>query len=325
MISADWARGILGVPYDSTPEQIRIAYRDLVQVWHPDRFGHDARLSKKAEEKLKEINRAYELLAAEPPRSGRMTEDHAGRHATQSRPDRRAESRAEARPSDDNGSRQAGATASGQRKSTPRGDTEREHPPSVPPTSIPTARTGWRLVASRWVSGNASGLATVAVFAALAWFGSRPSGFPEVAVSSGRLTPELLMAGAYHAPGDSNRVRLSGGYHKEHDGGFVALDELMAFGDLNGDGREDAAVTLKVSGGGSGTFHYLVAILGERGRAVQGPYFDLGDRIEMKRLQILGGSVVVQMMDHGPNDGLCCPTVSRDRRFVLESGQLVER
>jgi hypothetical protein len=37
-------------------------YRDLVKVWHPDRFTHDLRLQNKAEKKLKEINEAYEKL-----------------------------------------------------------------------------------------------------------------------------------------------------------------------------------------------------------------------------------------------------------------------
>ena len=38
------------------------AYRDLVKVWHPDRFAHDDRLRLKAQEQLKDINHAYESL-----------------------------------------------------------------------------------------------------------------------------------------------------------------------------------------------------------------------------------------------------------------------
>jgi hypothetical protein len=50
----------LGVKNDSTPEEVKQAYRDLAKVWHPDRFdGGDTRLRKKAEETLKEINSAY--------------------------------------------------------------------------------------------------------------------------------------------------------------------------------------------------------------------------------------------------------------------------
>ncbi len=152
-----------------------------------------------------------------------------------------------------------------------------------------------------------------------------PDGYPEVADVSGRMTPELLRAGTYDVPFSSlGRVRLTGGRYDKDREGFVALSETMAFGDLNGDGREDALLNLAVSGGGSGTFYYLVAILKEPGRAVQGPYFDLGDRVVVQELKILGGRVVVQMIDHGPADPLCCPTLSRTRQFILRSGQLVE-
>jgi len=34
----------------------------LANVWHPDRFVGNPRLQKKAEEKLKEINAAYEYI-----------------------------------------------------------------------------------------------------------------------------------------------------------------------------------------------------------------------------------------------------------------------
>ena len=55
---------VLGLQSDVTAEEARQAYRDLVNVWHPDRFGHDERLRLKAQEKLKEINAAYEIIKA---------------------------------------------------------------------------------------------------------------------------------------------------------------------------------------------------------------------------------------------------------------------
>jgi hypothetical protein len=62
MKSVERSLEILGVTPNTTPDQIQVAYRDLVKVWHPDRFVHDKRLQQKAEEKLKEINEAYEQL-----------------------------------------------------------------------------------------------------------------------------------------------------------------------------------------------------------------------------------------------------------------------
>ena len=43
-------------------EQVKQAWRELVKVWHPDRFPNDAKLQRKAQERLKEINGAYEIL-----------------------------------------------------------------------------------------------------------------------------------------------------------------------------------------------------------------------------------------------------------------------
>jgi holliday junction DNA helicase RuvB len=60
---------ILELNESATPEEIRSAYRDLVRVWHPDRFGSDSTLRQKAEHKLQRINAAFEFL-----RSGREPE-----------------------------------------------------------------------------------------------------------------------------------------------------------------------------------------------------------------------------------------------------------
>ncbi len=53
---------LLGLNRNFTKIQLEQAYRDLVQVWHPDRYSYNPRLQRKAEAKLKEINNAYELL-----------------------------------------------------------------------------------------------------------------------------------------------------------------------------------------------------------------------------------------------------------------------
>ena len=44
--------------------ELKAAHRDLAKVWHPDRFLHDPRLQEKAQEKLKEINEAYEQISS---------------------------------------------------------------------------------------------------------------------------------------------------------------------------------------------------------------------------------------------------------------------
>lgn len=64
---------ILGLDSHVSIVELRQVYRDLVNVWHPDRFAHNPRLRRKAENRLKEINEAYRYLrgttgeTAEPP------------------------------------------------------------------------------------------------------------------------------------------------------------------------------------------------------------------------------------------------------------------
>ena len=62
---------LLGVAPGTSGRELKEAYRDLAKVWHPDRFSHDPRLQQKAQEKLKEINEAYERLTSGTAREGR--------------------------------------------------------------------------------------------------------------------------------------------------------------------------------------------------------------------------------------------------------------
>jgi DnaJ-like protein len=69
---------LLGLRPGASSADLKAAHRDLAKVWHPDRFLHDPRLQQKAQEKLKEINEAYDQLRSgkvkrqtEPPASAR--------------------------------------------------------------------------------------------------------------------------------------------------------------------------------------------------------------------------------------------------------------
>ena len=53
---------ILGLPPGSSSDDVKSAYRDLAQVWHPDRFSHSDRLQEKAQRNLTRINEAFQTL-----------------------------------------------------------------------------------------------------------------------------------------------------------------------------------------------------------------------------------------------------------------------
>ena len=52
---------VLGVSEHASPEEIRKAYLDLVKKYHPDKYT-DSDLKELANEKLKEVNEAYDIL-----------------------------------------------------------------------------------------------------------------------------------------------------------------------------------------------------------------------------------------------------------------------
>ena len=69
---------MLDIEPGASSEEVRQAYLDQTKIWHPDRFSNDIRLQKKADERLKQINLAYQRLSGEgpyePPVLNRSTE-----------------------------------------------------------------------------------------------------------------------------------------------------------------------------------------------------------------------------------------------------------
>ncbi|EFK12298.1 DnaJ domain protein [delta proteobacterium NaphS2] len=84
---------ILEIDADATQDEARQAYKDLVAVWHPDRFSHNPRLKNKAEEKLKEANLAYETAKQFFSTKQRETARKAAAHEASDTPHERSISR----------------------------------------------------------------------------------------------------------------------------------------------------------------------------------------------------------------------------------------
>ena len=67
---------ILNIPPTATDEEVKRAYRDLARKYHPDNY-HDNPLADLAQEKMKEINEAYDQIQ-KPPRRATPTATAAG-------------------------------------------------------------------------------------------------------------------------------------------------------------------------------------------------------------------------------------------------------
>jgi hypothetical protein len=96
-----------------------------------------------------------------------------------------------------------------------------------------------------------------------------------------------------------------------------------AFGDLDADGNNDAIAILQATDGGSGIYYYLVTVFNDRGTAKQlGKAYVLGDRLDFRSISVHDGKVAVELMMHGPNDALCCPTQFRSLEFSVRDRNL---
>ncbi len=109
--------------------------------------------------------------------------------------------------------------------------------------------------------------------------------------------------------------------HQIHD---TFMGSARGFGDMNGDGSEDAAIVLATNTGGSGTFIEIVLVLNVNGAPQPVPGFPVGDREPVNALTIDGGILTADLTIRGPNDGLCCPSVHATWKLQLQNGQLVK-
>ena len=63
---------VLGVSPSATDEQIKNAYRELARKYHPDNYVNNP-LADLAQEKMKEINEAYDQIQRSASNSSRVT------------------------------------------------------------------------------------------------------------------------------------------------------------------------------------------------------------------------------------------------------------
>jgi heat shock protein HslJ len=102
------------------------------------------------------------------------------------------------------------------------------------------------------------------------------------------------------------------------------VDHFALTGNLDGDDREETAVLLWESSGGSGTPLYL-AVMGRRHRDIVNLGTALvGDRVQVRSGGIRDDRIELDVVQAGPEDAMCCPSQLATRRWTLGEDGLVE-
>ena len=102
------------------------------------------------------------------------------------------------------------------------------------------------------------------------------------------------------------------------------LDENFSTGDLTGDGVDESVVTVIRNSGGSGLFFHLAFFRNNGGAPEQVASIELGDRVRIKALDIRNGRLIADLVEHGNDDPMCCPSTIAHREWKLRDGEAVQ-
>lgn len=97
------------------------------------------------------------------------------------------------------------------------------------------------------------------------------------------------------SPGGASRPRVH----------FVRDFHLL--GDVDGDGEHEAVVLLSASGGGTGEDIHLAVVARRDGRLQNTATALVGDRVQLRSGCIEAGRIVLDVVQAGANDAMCCP------------------
>jgi hypothetical protein len=88
---------------------------------------------------------------------------------------------------------------------------------------------------------------------------------------------------------------------------IVLAGDFRLEGDLDGDGKPEAAVLLEYTPGGMGQFTYLCVTGFEGSRPVNLATELVGDRVQIRDAKIIDNHIILDVVEAGPEDPACCP------------------
>lgn len=105
----------------------------------------------------------------------------------------------------------------------------------------------------------------------------------------------------------------------------TSLTDIIDYGDINNDKKDDVVSIIVQDGAGSGTFIYLVGFVSAPLNYKGTNALFIGDRIEPKSISIKDGLITLNYLDRKSTDPMSAePTVSVTKTYNYSKGLLVE-
>jgi heat shock protein HslJ len=128
----------------------------------------------------------------------------------------------------------------------------------------------------------------------------------------GLKTPVTLVDGSWkgspYKPGGASRPLVN------------LIGDLRITGDLDGDGTDEAVVLLNYAPGGTGQLLHLAVVARRKNKIENVATALLGDRVLIRDVRIEQNRILVDVVQTGPNDAMCCPGEVTTLGWTLEPG-----
>ena len=148
--------------------------------------------------------------------------------------------------------------------------------------------------------------------------------------TSSQLEEETIRSSPYELPGIGT-IRFTDGEYEGQAGDapgasslHIGQVDLFIYGDLDGDGAEDALTFLSSSAGGPEIVVSLEAFLNKNGRPAHAASYRIGDRVAIDSVTVDREVVHLYIITQGPDDAACCPTLHVLRKVRLQNRTFVE-
>jgi hypothetical protein len=129
--------------------------------------------------------------------------------------------------------------------------------------------------------------------------------------------------------GSGRFVFVGGRYAELTDEGMCSVCLTIgdvSFGDVDGDGAEEAIVIIQSNLGGAGTSSEAYVFGLVAGKPVLRAHIDGGDRGDggLQSVSVAAGEVIVRRLDLAASDNVCCPSRVLIERWRWREGRLVK-